>query len=193
MISSSFGTKAKNWLYYFITVFGGVYLHEIGHCAVAWVYGKRAIPTPAKEYLLDAVSSNTQLYISLGGILGTVLFSFLIFYLFIKSPLTFPQPVFAASLASPGLYCFLFLLKGRGHDATEFQEAQAAMGFSYSGHMVDYLFVFIFLLGIFLWVRFTKPSIKAIPGLLLASVITVVFIAGLQTINNRIFDPLFSQ
>jgi|APLak6261698228_1056238.scaffolds.fasta_scaffold00330_8 formate hydrogenlyase subunit 4 len=191
MIFQNFRTGIKNWLYYFTTVFAGVYLHEIGHCAVAWVNGKRAVPTPAKEYLLDAVSSNTQLYISLGGVLGTVMFSLIIFFLFTKSPLTFPQPVFAASMALPGLYSFLFFLKGRGHDATEFQEAQAAMGLSYSGHAIDYIFLGLFLTGVVLWVRLSKPSIKMLPQLLLAFVITIVFIAGLQTINNRIFDPLF--
>ncbi len=193
MISQNFITQAKNWLVYFTTVFVGIYLHEIGHCVVAWVNGKRAIPTPAKEYLLDTVSSNTQLYMSLGGIIGTVLFSFIIFALYIKAPFTFPKPVFAAALASPGLYCLLFILKGRGHDATEFQEAQAAMGFSYSGHAVDYLFLFIFLLGFVLWLWFSKPPLKIIPKLFAGSVMTVIFIAGLQTVNNRIFDPLFSH
>lgn len=191
MISPNFISKTKSWLVYFSTVFAGIYLHEIGHCAVAWVNGKRAIPTPAKEYLLDHVSSNLQLYISLGGIVGTVLFSMIIFYLYVKAPLTFPKPVFAAALASPGLYSFLYLLKGRGHDATEFQEAQAAMGLSYSGHAVDYLFLSVFFLGTVLWIWFSKPSLKMIPRVLLASVLTVIFIAGLQTINNRIFDPLF--
>lgn len=182
----------KSWLYYFITVFIGIYLHEIGHCVVAWFYGKRAIPTPAKEYLLDVVSPVVQQHISLGGILGTVFFSLTLFYLYLKAPHKFPLSIYAASLASPGIYSFLFALKGRGHDATEFQEAQAAMGFSYSGHFVDYLFLVILMAGLFFWIYKSKPAIKILPTLVIGFVLTVVFIVGLQTINNRIFDPLFS-
>ena len=64
----------KKWAIYFAVVVLSFFVHELGHCIVAWLHGKRAIPTPAKEYLLDSVSPDLSRYISLGGVLGTMCF-----------------------------------------------------------------------------------------------------------------------
>jgi hypothetical protein len=38
--------------------------------------------------------------------------------------------LFSGALTAPGFYSLRFVLAGRGHDATEFQEAQVALGLS---------------------------------------------------------------
>jgi hypothetical protein len=38
------------------SILGSAYPHELGHCVPAWVHGYPAIPTPAKEYILAAVT-----------------------------------------------------------------------------------------------------------------------------------------
>jgi len=52
----------------------GVYLHEIGHAVAGWIQGIAVVPTPAKEYILRSqVSWNQEIWISLGGPVGTTL------------------------------------------------------------------------------------------------------------------------
>jgi hypothetical protein len=51
----------------------------------------------------------------------------------------------------PGFYTLRFVLAGRGHDGTEFQEAQAALGLSYTGHGLDWLFVSLFVAATVFW------------------------------------------
>ena len=90
------------------------------------------------------------------------------------------------------MYSLLFLLKGRGHDATEFQDAQSAVGVSYSGHFLDWLFVSITLLSLTLWILVSKPSLKTVLRTFVGAIVTFVFIVILQKMNNVIFDPLFA-
>ncbi|HWB26861.1 MAG TPA: hypothetical protein VG738_15365 [Chitinophagaceae bacterium] len=184
--------KIKNWGVYFLAVLAAVFVHELGHCVVAWINGIKAIPTPAKEYITSDVTPKLDQYIALGGVAGTIAAWLAATVLFVRKPSKTNAAIFAGTLASPGLYTFLFLLKGRGHDATEFQDAQAAAGFSYSGHSLDWLFLAILIAGIILWSVKTKPSLKVIPALVAGAVATIIFIAGLQSINNAIFDPLFN-
>lgn len=33
-------------------IVASVFIHEIGHCCIAWINGCPAVPTPAKEYFL---------------------------------------------------------------------------------------------------------------------------------------------
>ncbi len=187
----NYKSELKKWSVYFATIFLAFFIHELGHCVVAWLHGKRAVPTPAKEYLLDPVSADLNRYISLGGVLGTVFFSLLIIFLFVKNSNKFNSSILAGALATPGIYSFLFLLKGRGHDETEFQEAQSALGLSYSGHALDWFFLALFFAGILLWVIRSKPSYKIIPRLVFGFVLSFLFMAGLQKINNNFFDPIF--
>jgi len=52
----------------------GVYLHEIGHAVAGWSQGIATVPTPAKEYILQSqVAWNQEIWISLGGPVGTTL------------------------------------------------------------------------------------------------------------------------
>lgn len=184
-------SSAKIWAIYFFAVLMSIFIHEIGHCLVAWIYGFRAIPTPAKEYPIDNIPIELQKYVALGGIAGT-LFVFVIgTTLYLRSPNKLNSALFAASISSPAMYNILFLLKGRGHDATEFQDAQLAIGAAYSGHLLDWIFMVLSIVAIAIWIGLKRPSLNAIPKIAVAAIITFIFIAALQKINNSVFDPLF--
>lgn len=179
------------WIIYFSAVILSIFIHETGHCIVAWVNGFGAIPTPAKEYPIDTIPDNIQKYVSLGGIAGT-LFAFVIgVALFCRNPNKTNTALLAAGTASPVVYSILFLLKGRGHDATEFQEAQLAIGASYSGHLLDWTFLLVSIAAMGIWIIVKKPTLKSIPKIVIAAIVTFIFIVALQKINNSVFDPLF--
>jgi hypothetical protein len=108
-----------------------------------------------------------------------------------------PTPTRSALLAGamtlPGFYTLRFLLAGRGHDATEFQEAQAALGWSYSGHALDWLFLGLFAVAGTLWFCRTRPSVtsRLVVRLVVGAVVGLVVLVLLQSVNNAVFDPLF--
>lgn len=183
--------EIKVWSVYFITILVSVYIHEIGHCIPAWINGFVAIPTPAKEYILADIPDNIQTHVSLGGIVGTALFSFIVIALYLKKSFKYRSAILAGAIVIPGIYTLRFFISGRGHDLTEFQEAQAAIGLEYSGHSLDWFFLFLFVFGTIIWIIKSKPDFKIIGRLLIGFLLTVVFIIGLQVINNAIFDPIF--
>ena len=181
----------KIWTIYLTTILISVYVHEIGHCIPAWINGVQAIPTPAKEYISDAIPMKLKEYVSLGGIMGSILFSLIIIVLYLTRPFKYNSAILAGAIAIPGIYTLRFILAGRGHDATEFQEAQSALGLSYSGHSLDWIFLSLFLLGIIVWIYKSKPHYKIIGRLAFGFVLTVMYVIGLQVVNNAIFDPIF--
>lgn len=183
--------ELKSWGIYFATILTGIYIHEIGHCIPAWVNGYAAIPTPAKEYIPNTVPNSLTNFISLGGVIGSVSTSLLIIGLFLTRKFKYGPALLAAAIAMPGMYTLRFLLAGRGHDATEFQEAQSALGLSYSGHSLDWIFLLLFVLGIAVWIWKTKPNYKSLGTVAIGVVFTFIFVIGLQVINNAIFDPVF--
>jgi hypothetical protein len=69
--------------------------------------------------------------------------------------------------------------------------AQSAIGLNYTGHSVDLLFLMLAMCGFIVWAIRVKPSPKIAGRLFIGFVLTVVFIGGLQIINNVIFDPIF--
>lgn len=168
-----------------------VFIHEVGHCLVVWLHGLRAVPTFVKQYPIDPVPEALEKYVALGGIAGTLFGAAAGITLYVCRPTILNSVLLAAGISSPAMYSALFALKGRGHDATEFQDAQSAIGLSYSGHFLDWLFLWITLLSVVLWTVVSKPSIKALPKFLLGAIVTFFFIAALQKVNNLIFDPLF--
>jgi hypothetical protein len=183
----------KIWTLYFTTILISVYIHEIGHCIPAWINGIQAIPTPAKEYISDTIPMELKEYVSLGGIIGSILVSLIVMFLYLNRPLKHNSAILAGAIAIPGMYTLRFILTGRGHDATEFQEAQSALGLSYSGHSLDWIFLTIFLLGTILWIYRSKPKYKIIGRLAFGFVLTIMFVIGLQVVNNAIFDPIFQS
>jgi len=193
MMHLDFKREFNAWSIYFITIFLSVFAHELGHCIPAWINGFKAIPTPAKEYIIGDIPDYLQEYISLGGIFGTVLFSLVVMALYLSKTHKYSSTLLAGSIAVPGIYTLRFFLAGRGHDATEFQEAQSALGLSYSGHSLDWFFLILFVFGITTWIIKTNPGLKIIGRLLLGSILTFIFLIGLQSINNAIFDPIFQS
>ena len=137
----------KPWAVYLSALLISVYLHEIGHCIPAWAHGFRAVPTPAKEYISGDIPMNVKQYVSLGGIVATIALTLAAISVFIVTDYRYKSALLAGVIAVPGIYTLRFMLVGRGHDATEFQEAQAAMGLDYSGHALDWIFLTLFLAG----------------------------------------------
>jgi hypothetical protein len=187
-----FKKELQTWSIYFVTILFSIYAHEIGHCIPAWIHGYQAIPTPAKEYISDQVPSDLKLYISLGGIIATFLVTIAILAICSFMDLLNPA-ILAGAIANPGVYSLRYLIAGRGHDGTEFQEAQQALGLSYSRHFLDIAFILIFSAGVILWMMKYKPGLKITGRLVLGFFLTTFFIVGLQVLNNYIFDPLFSK
>jgi hypothetical protein len=185
-------TGYKVWGIYFTTLLFANFFHEVGHCLPAWAHGYLAIPTPAKEYTLNSVPPDLAEYISLGGIINSVLFSVLVILYFLKSSFKYNSAVLAGGIAMPAMYTLRFILSGRGHDETEFQEAQSALGFSYPGHFVDWLFLSLLIVGTATWIIKSRPGVKILGRLFIGSVLSVIFIVLLQKLNNLIFDRLFS-
>jgi hypothetical protein len=183
----------KIWTIYFTTILFSVYVHEFGHCIPAWINGYWAVPTPAKEYISDAVPVDLKQYISLGGIIGSIVVSLIVMFLYIIKTNRFKTAILAGAIATPGMYTLRFLLSGRGHDATEFQEAQSALGLDYSGNSLDWIFLILFVLGIIIWIIKSKPGYRIIGRLSIGFVLTIIFMIGLQVINNAIFDPIFQS
>jgi hypothetical protein len=166
-------------------------LHEIGHCIPLWVNGYQAIPTPLKEYLQESIPRDLGPYVSLAGLSVTLLFCVIVLVSYAVKPSMSPA-ILAGAIAMPGMYTLRYILLGRGHDATEFQEAQSALGFNYSGHFLDITFLLLFLTGTIIWIIRSKPAIRLFGRLLLGFILTILFVMGLQFFNNLIFDPIFS-
>jgi hypothetical protein len=189
----NYRNETKTWSIYLVTIVISLYLHEIGHCLPAWFNGFKAIPTPVKEYFTGTIPAGLNRVISLGGIIGTVLFTTVFIGAYLFKSFNYASVLLAGAIVVPGIYSIRFILMGRGHDATEFQEAQSALGFSYSGHFLDWLFLILFLAGIGAWILKSKFEVKTLPRILIGLVVTLVFVIGLQYFNNLLFDPLFQN
>ena len=186
-----FKKELKIWMLYFMVIFCSAFIHEIGHCIPAWFSGYKAIPTPAMEYISDDIPLNLKQYVSFGGILATIFLTFIVIVLYAFSNKKISSTILAGVLALPGIYALRFIILGRGHDATEFQEAQSAMGLSYSGNSMDWIFMSIFIIGVLIWIIKSKPGYRIIGRLIVGVILTIIFIVGLQEINNAVFDPMF--
>ncbi len=192
---TGWGIFWKSWLLFAGSFVGAVYIHEIGHCIFAWLQGCPAIPTPAKEYFLRPPPPGSQNLISLGGIIGSVVVLIGAMCWLLFKPDATRSALLAGAMTIPGFYTLRFLLAGRGHDATEFQEAQSAVGLSYSGHTLDWFFlVFFVAAGVFwFWRIHPRISIRLFGRLILGAVVALVLVVVLQSANNAIFDPIFGR
>ena len=181
------------WLIFAGAIVLSFLVHEIGHCAVAWVHGYPALPTPAKEYILQPIPEALQYQVALGGILGSVLALQAAALALHLRPTAITSALLAGAITALGFYTLRFVLAGRGHDATEFQEAQAALGLSYSGHAADWLFVGLFVLVTVFWfLRLrVRPTLQLLGRLLVGALAALLVLVILQSVNNAAFDPLF--
>ncbi len=180
------------WLIFAAAIVVSVFVHELGHCTVPWVHGYPAIPTPAKEYILKPLPEAVQNQMALGGIIGSVIALAAASVWVHLRPGATSSSMLAGAMTAPGFYTLRFILAGRGHDGAEFQEAQAALGLSYAGHAVDWLFVSLFVAAAVFWFWRTRavPTPRLMVRLVVGAIAAVVVVALLQTINNRVFDPL---
>jgi hypothetical protein len=178
-----------------ISLLGSFYLHEIGHCMVAWTQGCPAVPTPLKEYFLRPLPATAQHAMALGGIAGTVLALLGALWWMLRSPSPTRSAILAGAMTAPGFYTIRFLLAGRGHDATEFQEAQAAMGFSYAGHALDWIFLGLLFgtTAAWFWRTRARLTLRLAGRMLAGAFVALVAVALLQSVNNAVFDPLFER
>ncbi len=174
---------------------GSVFVHEVGHCAAAWLRGYVGIPTPAKEYFLQPIPEAVQYQVALGGILGSVVALLVAAFWLHRRPSATSSALLAGAMTAPGFYTLRFILAGRGHDATEFQDAQAALGLSYSGHAVDWLFLGLFAAATAFWFWRTRArlTLRLAGRLVVGALAAVVVVVLLQSINNAVFDPLFQR
>ena len=182
---------ARPWLLFVSAILASAFVHELGHCAVAWLHGYPAIPTPAKEYILKPMTEVVQNRVSLGGILGSVAALLAGGFWLHCRPSTASSALLAGAMTVPGAYTLRFLLQGRGHDGAEFQEAQAALGLSYSGHAIDRLFYALFVMAaVFVVLADGRPTLRLVCRLLVGAVAAVAVMVLLQSVNNAVFDPL---
>jgi hypothetical protein len=181
------------WLVFAAAIVVSVFVHELGHCTVVWLQGYPAVPTPAKEYILKPLPEGFQNQMALGGIAGSVAALFAASLCLHIRPGAISSSMLAGAITPPGFYTLRFILAGRGHDATEFQEAQAALGLSYSGHAVDWLFISLFAIATAFWFWRTRarPTLRLLARLIAGAVAALVVLILLQSINNKVFDPLF--
>lgn len=181
------------WLLFVAAIVLSFFVHELSHCAVSWVHGYRAIPTPAKEYVLESIPERVQNQVALGGLAGSVvaLLIAMVWLHFRTGPTA--SAVLAGAMTAPGFYTLRFILAGRGHDATEFQEAQAALGLTYSGHSADWLFVSLFVAATLFWFVRTKTrlNLRLFGRFALGALVAMVTVVLLQSVNNAVFDPVF--
>jgi hypothetical protein len=175
---------------------GSMLFHEIGHAIFGWFQGIPVMPTPAKEYILQSqVDWHQRTWISLGGVLASVLVASgsLLWYV-VKRGLT-GAAMLAGCLVIPGVYTLRFLLEGRGHDSTEWQEAQTALGASPSGHFLDFLFLVLLIAGCasLAWFREISLGWRSLlksAGLALLGLAIIIFV---QVGNNAVFDKHFPK
>jgi hypothetical protein len=181
------------WVIFTCAIVVSFFIHETGHCTVAWLHGYPAIPTPAKEYILKPVPEAVQHQVALGGILGSVVAVLAGAFWLYRRPTAIRSALLAGAVTAPGIYTLRFILVGRGHDATEFQEAQAALGLRYAGHAIDWLFAGLFALATLFWFWRTRarPTPRLAGRLIVGALAAVIATGLLQSINNAVFDPLF--
>ena len=168
----------------------GVYLHEIGHAVAGWMQGIAVVPTPAKEYILRSqVSWNQEIWIALGGPVGTTLAVVGAALYFLRERRLESEAVLLGVLIPPGLYTIRFILAGRAHDGVEWQAAQTALGLAPAGHAIDVLFLCLWLAGIILWgSRLHFPLRYSLLRFVALAIVGFVLLVALQVGNNRLFD-----
>jgi hypothetical protein len=176
------------------TCIGGVFVHELGHAIGGWIQGIAVVPTPAKEYILQAhVEWHQMTWIAFGGVAATAFLTLGTVIWYVRQSQPAADVVLAGILLPPLAYTMRFLLAGRGHDDIEWQAAQSALGAAPAGHAIDLLFAFLSLLGIAAWIGHRGRSLRGssvakAAGLMFSGLVLLVII---QIANNVLFDRFF--
>jgi hypothetical protein len=175
---------------------GSMVFHEIGHAIFGRLQGIPVMPTPAKEYILQPqVEWHQRTWISLGGVLASVLVvsGSLLWYVLKRSKTG--TAILAGCLIIPGFYTLRFLLEGRGHDGTEWQEAQTALGASPSGHSLDIVFLVLLFAGCasLAWFRDISLEWRSLLKSASLALLALAIIIFVQVGNNAAFDKHFPK
>jgi hypothetical protein len=174
------------------SVIGGVYLHEIGHAVAGWVNGVAVVPAPAKEYILQSqLDWSKEIWIALGGVIGTTIAVLAAAFYFWRQPCPDREAILAGAFLPVGVYTLRFVLVGRGHDATEWQAAQAALGLSPAGHAIDLLFLCLLIAGLGVWAIRLHPRLSSVFRLVTIAIGGITLLVVLQAGNNAVFDRVF--
>jgi hypothetical protein len=170
----------------------GVYLHEIGHAVAGLVNGVAVIPTPAKEYVRQSqLDWSKEIWVALGGVIGTIVAVLAAGVYLWRKPCLDREAILAGALLPPGVYTLRFLLVGRGHDDTEWQAAQTALGLWPAGHAIDVLFVSLLVAGFIVWGIRLRPRLSSLLRLALLGVAGTILLVALQLGNDAVFDRMF--
>jgi hypothetical protein len=173
-------------------IIAGVYLHEVGHAVAGWVNGVAIVPTPAKEYVLQSqLDWNKGIWISLGGVIGTTVAVLAAALYFWRKPCFDREAILAGAVLPLGLYTLRFLLVGRGHDDTEWQAAQTALGLPPAGHAIDAFFLCLLIAGFIVWGIRLHPPLSSLLRLVTVAIAGIVLLIVLQAGNNTVFDRVF--
>ena len=178
-------------LLFSMTMIAGVYLHEVGHAVAGWVQGVAIVPMPAKEYVLQSqLAWNREIWIALGGVIGTTGVALASALYFWRKPCFDREAILAGAFVLPGCYSLRFLLVGRGHDDTEWQAAQTALGLPPTGHVIDAFFLCLLVAGFVVWgIRLYSPS--SLLRLVTLAIAGIILLVVLQVGNNAVFDRVF--
>jgi hypothetical protein len=132
-----------------------------------------------------------EIWIALGGVIGTTVAALAAALYFWRQPCLDREAVLAGAFLPIGVYTLRFLLVGRGHDAIEWQAAQAALGLLPAGHAIDLFFLCLLIAGLVVWVIRLHPRLSALLRLATVAIIGIILLIGLQAGNNAVFDHLF--
>jgi hypothetical protein len=171
---------------------GGVYLHEIGHAIAGWLSGVAIVPTPAKEYILrPQLDWSIETRVALGGPIGTTAAALVATLYFLVRPCSHSEAILTGAFVPLGFYSLRFALVGRGHDGTEWQAAQAALGLRPAGHAIDIFFLCLLISGLVIWGIHLHPPRQSVLRITILAVAGIILLLVLQAGNNAVFDHLF--
>ena len=179
-----------------LSIVAAAFLHELGHAVAGWIQGIPSVPTPMKVYPLDPeMRWDQEIWVLFGGVAATLVLSIGGLVWYVRQSHRYEDAVLSSIFLGPLAYSIRFLLSGRGHDDVEWQATQISMGLSPTGHLLDYLFLFLVISAIVMWVVRKRASLRVRTFICLAAlaVCGFVFLVGLQNLNNRIFDKQFPE
>jgi hypothetical protein len=173
-------------------VVAGVYVHELGHAVAGWINGVAVVPTLAKEYILQPqLNWNTETWIALGGVIGTTAVVLAATLYFWRKPCSDREAILAGAFLPLGLYAIRFLVVGRGHDSTEWQAAQSALGLPPAGHAIDVFFLCLLMAGFAIWGIRRHPRARSLLRLVTLAGAGIILLVALQVGNNAVFGHVF--
>ena len=172
----------------------GCYLHELGHAIAGWLQGVAVFPTTAKEYILrPQLDWSKETWIALGGVLGTTIVMLASGLWFWRKPSLDREAVLAGALVPSLVYTLRFLLMGRGHDGTEWQAAQTALGLRPAGHAIDVFMACLLVVTVIIWGVRLRPRLWFLLRFLALAVVGTFLLVGLQAGNNAVFDRVLQD